>query len=338
MIKYVKEFSRNYPLFQMTVISDMKMQRVSNFDKKPYFGRPLWIYEGGPMANGYYGEDDRPKIFKRISDLYGDESTVRQIVNSLHRLLQEIFPYLKKEICVKNLDEFRVLHRLFLDFYYCGSVMWVLPLVESLPKSVKKVALDTRTKVQELSNLRDEVMEYNLNKLFPELGDLVHFISPQSVFSGMSTDKLKEEAERNKKGYIWFDGITYNEPKEVVLPRLNIELENILPKGETKTIAGEIACKGYIKGRVKIVLTNKDIGKVQDSDILVSPMTRPDFLPAMNRAAAFVTDEGGITCHAAIVARELKKPCIIGTKIATQVLKDGDMVEVDADNGIVRIL
>jgi len=61
-------------------------------------------------------------------------------------------------------------------------------------------------------------------------------------------------------------------------------------------------------------------------------------LPAMNKASAFITDEGGITCHAAIVARELGKPCIIGTKIATKVLKDGDEVEVNADKGIVKII
>ena len=67
-------------------------------------------------------------------------------------------------------------------------------------------------------------------------------------------------------------------------------------------------------------------------------MTTPDFVPAMKKASAFITDEGGITCHAVIIAREMKKPCIIGTKIATQILKDGDLVEVDADNGVVRIL
>jgi len=67
-------------------------------------------------------------------------------------------------------------------------------------------------------------------------------------------------------------------------------------------------------------------------------MTHPEFLPMMRKAVAFVTDEGGITCHAAIVAREMKRPCIIGTKNATKVLKDGDMVEVDAEKGIVKIL
>ena len=77
---------------------------------------------------------------------------------------------------------------------------------------------------------------------------------------------------------------------------------------------------------------------MKNGDILVSPMTTPNFVPAMKLAAAIVTDEGGVMCHAAIVAREMKKPCIIGTKIATKVLKDGDIVEVDADKGVVKIL
>jgi len=78
--------------------------------------------------------------------------------------------------------------------------------------------------------------------------------------------------------------------------------------------------------------------KFKKGDVLVSPMTEPGYLPIMKQASVFVTDEGSVLCHAAIVARELKKPCIIGTKIATKVLKDGDFVEVDADRGMVRIL
>ena len=73
-------------------------------------------------------------------------------------------------------------------------------------------------------------------------------------------------------------------------------------------------------------------------EILVSPMTTPDFIPAMRKAGAIITDEGGITCHAAIVSRELKKPCIIGTRIATKILKNGDYVKVNATNGIIRII
>ena len=71
---------------------------------------------------------------------------------------------------------------------------------------------------------------------------------------------------------------------------------------------------------------------------MVSPATNPNIMPAIVKASAIVTDEGRITCHAAIVAKEMNKPCVIGTKIATKALKGGDRVEVDADKGVVRIL
>ncbi len=73
-------------------------------------------------------------------------------------------------------------------------------------------------------------------------------------------------------------------------------------------------------------------------DILVAATTGPEIMAACQRAGAIVTDEGGITSHAAIVSRELNIPCIIGTKIATKVLKDGQLVEVDAEKGVVKII
>jgi phosphoenolpyruvate synthase/pyruvate phosphate dikinase len=89
---------------------------------------------------------------------------------------------------------------------------------------------------------------------------------------------------------------------------------------------------------VKVVYDKDDLNKILENDVLVAKTTFVDYTPAMKISVAFVTDEWGITSHASIVARELKKPCIVWTKIATQVLKDWDLVEVDADNGIVRIL
>ncbi len=103
-------------------------------------------------------------------------------------------------------------------------------------------------------------------------------------------------------------------------------------------LRGQVGCRGRARGRVAILLAPHELHKVKTGMILVSPETTPDFLPAMKKAAAFVTDQGGITSHAAIIARELDKPCVVGTKIATQVLKDGDMVEVDAEKGIVKKL
>jgi phosphohistidine swiveling domain-containing protein len=107
---------------------------------------------------------------------------------------------------------------------------------------------------------------------------------------------------------------------------------------DVSEIKGMTAQLGCVKGIAKVVLSVKEVSKVQKGDILVTYMTSPDFLQAMKKASAFVTNEGGLTCHAAIIARELKTPCIIGTKIATKVIKDGDLIEVDANHGIVKIL
>ncbi|MFH0952062.1 MAG: PEP-utilizing enzyme [Patescibacteria group bacterium] len=108
------------------------------------------------------------------------------------------------------------------------------------------------------------------------------------------------------------------------------------PDSRTKIITGQPASPGKVRGAVRIVMTPEDCRKIKKGEILVSNMTHPDYLLGIHKAAAIVTDEGGVSSHAAIVARELKKPCIIGTKIATRVFKDGDKVEVDADKGVVN--
>ncbi len=99
------------------------------------------------------------------------------------------------------------------------------------------------------------------------------------------------------------------------------------------SIKGVIAHPGKVIGTVKILGESKDTFKVKEGDIIVAPETTVDYVLAMRRASAFVTNQGGITSHAAIISRELKKPCVIGTKIATKIFKDGDLIEVD--NGTV---
>lgn len=120
----------------------------------------------------------------------------------------------------------------------------------------------------------------------------------------------------------------------ILLPDKEVEEKKI----HVKVIKGMCAEPGIVRGKVKVLLNAEESNKVNLGDILVATMSTPDFLPAMRKAAAFVTDIGGITSHAAIVSREMKKPCIIGTKIATKVLKDGDIVEVDAVKGTVKKL
>lgn len=116
------------------------------------------------------------------------------------------------------------------------------------------------------------------------------------------------------------------------------EIQKLLHEdlGDVSELSGAIAYKGIVTGTVRLVFDTEDFDKVEKGSILITSMTNPHMMPIMKKAAAFVTDEGGITCHAAIISREMKKPCIIGTKHATKIFKDGDVVEVDAERGIVK--
>lgn len=100
-------------------------------------------------------------------------------------------------------------------------------------------------------------------------------------------------------------------------------------------LQGQPASPGVVTGIVNVLKSAKEIGKVKRGDILVTDMTTPDFVPAMKRAVAIVTNKGGQTSHAAIVSRELGVPCVVGTKTATSVLKQGRVITVDGAEGKV---
>jgi phosphoenolpyruvate synthase/pyruvate phosphate dikinase len=105
-----------------------------------------------------------------------------------------------------------------------------------------------------------------------------------------------------------------------------------------RELKGQVACKGFSQAVVRIALQPSEAHTLKEGEILVCPMTNPDYVPAMKRASAIVTDEGGLLSHAAIMSRELGRPCVIATKIATKILKTGDLVEVNANNGVVKII
>lgn len=104
-------------------------------------------------------------------------------------------------------------------------------------------------------------------------------------------------------------------------------------------LTGKSSMTGKARGKVKIVLEDEvDSVSLNEQEILVCKMTTPEYLPLMKKAVAIITDLGGILSHAAIISRELKVPCISGTKTATQTLKNGDLIEVDAGSGHITLL
>lgn len=116
------------------------------------------------------------------------------------------------------------------------------------------------------------------------------------------------------------------------------KFESLEDYSGVKEAKGQPAYIGKVRGKVKLIQVPADMEKMNQGDILISQATSPDLLPAMKKAGAIVTNTGGLISHAAITARELKVPCIVGTGNATLIFKDGDMVEVDANKGIIKKL
>ncbi len=155
-----------------------------------------------------------------------------------------------------------------------------------------------------------------------------------------NADELASLSEKRKKeGFLIYVNNLGIKILDKVKERI-LEAE-IQDQAQDEKIEGFVAFKGKkkkYKGKVNVVIVPKDGKDFKKGDFLVTAMTSPDFIHYIKKAGAIITNEGGITSHAAIIARELEKPCIIGTKIATQVLKDGDLVELDMEKGTVKIL
>lgn len=113
----------------------------------------------------------------------------------------------------------------------------------------------------------------------------------------------------------------------------NLQLQKAI--SDVSELKGDCACPGKATGIARIVNVASDMAKMNQGDVLISITTTPDLVPAMRKASAIVTDMGGITSHAAIVSREMGIPCVIGTKMATKVFRDGHLLNVEATQGIV---
>jgi len=184
---------------------------------------------------------------------------------------------------------------------------------------------------------RFKVNREDLNNYF--VNDIIKILS---IGKKVSEKELKQ---RNK--VIFFSYLEKGKIRsETILGKRADVINHIFKKKREKLVSANII-KGFvaslglgkriIKGRVRIVF-NPVKDTFRDGEILVTGMTRPEFVPLMRKAKAVITNEGGITTHAAIVSRELGIPCLIGTKIATEALRNDDSVEIDMDKGTVRII
>jgi len=307
--------------------------------------KSLYIYKEG-ITTCYLPQKKVTKCFDTLAKevvkknelLVGWAKTLRKATDNMKEMVnRSINSFLE----FKNYLE-------FYELYYKYEVFQVTIkiIADYLPLYlIKKYGKMLEEERKYTEPIYDEIEKFAV-KLAQEIGKKGGY--PVNLITSMTFEEISEFIKNrklpSKKGLekrYKLSALYYDNGKDYFITEGVKELEELIAKKSglvTGKVKGTVAHKGKAKGSAKIINHEKEFSKFREGDVLITSMTRPEFIPLIRKAAAIVTDAGGILCHAAIVAREMKKPCIVGTKVATKAFKDGDLVEVDANKGVVKIL
>ncbi len=280
-----------------------------------------------------------------------NQKCLENILDKLELKNKKLLEFLK----YKRLDEFSdksltSIFKKFIKIYQNYFALFTLPKYFGMMTDEKNLSVKLKNKLKKNRGKADyEIIQKKfLPVILKEIGkrrnvnaSLLFYSLPEEIIDGLRNIKsINNNKLLERKKFALF--LTKNSKIKLYtgLTAKNIFYANVKTGYKIKdvdTIKGQVANKGLVRGRVKIVLRENNLNNL-DGKIIVAPMTSIKFVPYLKNVKAIITNEGGIACHAAIISRELGKPCIIGTKIATKVLRNGDLVEVDAERGVIKII
>ncbi len=328
-MSWKKVVTRNYRLLD-AYYSQLAYGEIPGFNIK----NVLIVGKNG-IVERYLDEGELDQFYNFIKK----SKTLKREFEKALKIDAELVELIKKD----PLKVFPIFHGKYLEFwrysllaYYSGQVF----NAEELTPFKKEVEF-----IRGGKSVKEEIEGHFFEKLLKKLEkktgisfELLGYAFPEEIIANKFDAEL---LKKRREGYLWViknrKSSFYIGEKAGEIEKNELESEEI-DYSQLNEVKGVVASPGCVKGRVKVLLKFEDSSKVAPGDVLVTHMTNPKFSLAMKNAAAFVTDEGGLTCHAAIIARELLKPCIIGTRIATKVFKDGDLIEVNTGEKVVRII
>lgn len=294
-----------------------------------YFFNPIFEFKSPNLTNIYYNQkaiEEYPpcffrelkKNFKAFKEQYkkvcADCQYVERVISGGERFKLKTF--------VKALIEIQP----FSSLGNLAGQNW------DVDEKVKDILFEYRKNYDSIIYRGTDYLKEQLIKGVPN--NLKKFVSVLKIEELLNLSSLDlKNIKKRLGGFVFYDGKIYLSSFEKFLEENKFEVFN---ENLGEGIKGDVAYGGIVKAPVKVVLSVEDFGKFNEGDILVTSMTTPKFTRIMGMASGIITDEGGVTCHASIVARELKKPCLVGCKNATQNLKDGDIVVLNANQGTVE--
>jgi phosphohistidine swiveling domain-containing protein len=318
--------------------------RRKNIKGRPTYKQVIFFYQNG-LTDCWATKSDRDDLGGRLYSLtLDDKSYIDKIAKNLEFYAKKVSDFIDShkpgEFGLAEFDEFWS----FVYDYYLWHIS-VKYIVDSIPLEELKIVLPVLEKARFATEPLYSDIENYLELIAENIAEKNSYTKEMIIST--TKDELRLYFQNNNlpdrdilKSRYSRSSLIFNEKESSIFLDKEVDkIEKIVgTKNTVDIIEGQTAYKGKIKGIARIVFNPSEKNLFEKGDILVTGMTRPEFLPLLIKAAGFVTDSGGLLSHAAISARELKKPCIIGTKTATKMIKNGDEVEIDADNGVVRII
>ena len=339
--KFEKAFTRDFTLAMLEVWYKGEAHNPKEWSGKIQAYLPYIIFqrvEG--TVKSFYDQRGIEWIKNEIKyHLKAHDNFLKRLETNVREKLKLIQPIYEEEKALSK-EELLIFIKNFEEAYtWIEAMWWLCHLYDDGELSQLNLSpiIELRKNTDKLSSGTDIVVRKSLAKIFPHIKEYVQVLMIEEIKTGKLPSL--EELKKRDAGFFYTENRLYiGATKEFIQKKYAVLLKEEISKEQITIFKGNMANPGKVIGIVQKVMGHKDLSSFKKGEILVSPMTMPDFIVAMEKAAAFITDEGGILCHAAIVAREMKKPCITGTNIATQILHNGDLVEVDADNATIKIL
>ena len=309
-----KKYLDNKKQFEEYIKSNNQCKKLLTDHLKKYDSLPVLV-NNPPVSFSNLCIELRNYLLKDLKDYMGEIRSISDIFDGkikkeIEDIITELKPDRRIKLLIEGFQEMAYV-RTQTGVVISRSAYLMIPLYTDVAKYLGITYHSLKFLLPELiiQALKEGKLAKDLVKKYEPLTVYINDKERRHVFTGKGASQIRK----------W----------------LLSQLDHHISSEEIKGVSANVGVK---RGMVKIVLNSKEINKVEDGDILVALSTSVDFVPAMRKSAAIITETGGITSHAAIVSRELGVPCMVGVKQVTKIFKGGDMVEVDADNGIVRIL